>query len=157
MVGDSWLAWRDDPTRGNVETDLLSRGYIVNNHARNGVSIANLFWRDHMSWETWNQINNHDMIILAIGYTQLVDTDFSSDDNIGYRNIIAKACSTARRVIAIVSPTPMPRYWEVQAAWNIINGRDILRGPDIAANAGSAPLNFHGGRCSSYIVAGGCP
>jgi len=135
LIGESWLAHRRAPSRGNVQTSLEDAGFNVVNFAQNGITLSNFWWTKHMSWEKWQQVQECDAMVIAIGFGQISDSDMGADDEAELENIVREALKQSGHVIVIVPNLPLRQYFEVRASWYIGKQRDDLNEPDVAANA----------------------
>jgi len=135
LIGESYLAWRNCRSRGNVQKELEDLGFNVENFAQNGVTLSNFWWKSHMSWDKWNRIQRQDAMIISIGFNQLSDLDLNSKDEAEVRNIVQQALEKTNHVILIVPNQPLLEYFTVRAHWYIERQRDDLNEPNFNANA----------------------
>jgi lysophospholipase L1-like esterase len=135
LIGESWLAWRNARSRGNVQKGLEDLGFKVENFADNGITLSNFWWSSNMSWQKWNQIQKHDAMVITIGFNQLSDSDMNAKDEAEVSNLLELALKRSNHVIVIVPNLPLLGYFTVRAEWYIQKQRDDLDEPCISANA----------------------
>lgn len=123
LIGESWLAWRPANNRGNVQKGLEDLGFKVLNFAQNGVSLTNFWWKEHMSWEKWTQIQKEDAMVITIGFNQISDRDMNAKDEAEVGNIMQQALDQSNHVILIIPNHPSSQYFTVRAEWYLLNGK----------------------------------
>jgi lysophospholipase L1-like esterase len=135
LIGESYLAWRNSSSRGNVQKGLEDLGYTVENFAKNGVTLSNFWWKSNMSWDKWEQIQKQHAMVISIGFNQLSDSDMSAKDEAEVVNIVQQALARSNHVIMLVPNQPLLDYFTVRAEWYIGKQKDDLNDPDVTTNA----------------------
>lgn len=135
LIGESWLAFRNMRTRGNVQKGLEDLGFIVQNFATNGVTLKNFWNKEYMSWEKWSKVQKQDAMVISVGFNQISEADMSAEDELEVDIIVQQAINQSNNVIVVVPNQPSPDYFSVRAKWYIEHERDNLNEPDVAANA----------------------
>jgi len=135
LIGESYLAWRNDTNRGNVQKGLENHGFTVENFAQSGVTLKNFWWKSNMSWQKWAKIQKQDAMVISIGFNQLSDSDMNMKDETEVGNVVRQALSQSSTVILLVPNQPLLEYFTLRAKWYIGKQRDDLNDPDIASNA----------------------
>lgn len=61
------------------------------NFAQSGVTLSNFWWRQNMSWEKGEQIQECDAMVIAIGFSQITDSAVGAEGEAEMESIVREA------------------------------------------------------------------